>query len=125
MFFNVNVRLVQYLTVQLLVCDKQLWTRSVWLRIGSCGILLWARWWTFGFCKRWEGVGLAGGCSSHGVSESFRYTLSVIRAAGVEGHHIVGCPDLFFIGVHLAFWSGAADSDPSFGQWCRGFLNLD
>jgi hypothetical protein len=29
--------------------DGVMWTGLVWLRIGTCGELLWIRYWTFGF----------------------------------------------------------------------------
>jgi hypothetical protein len=29
--------------------DGVMWTRLVWLRIGTGGELLWTRYWTFGF----------------------------------------------------------------------------
>jgi hypothetical protein len=32
------------------------WSRLVWLRIGTCGELLWIRWWNFGFHKCWKTI---------------------------------------------------------------------
>jgi hypothetical protein len=31
--------------------DGVMWTGLVWLRIGTCGELLWIRYWTFGFLE--------------------------------------------------------------------------